>query len=111
MKDNVEYKQLNAWLLNVSINLTLFAIAELEPAKMKHIQKMRFMNLRNANMNFQSMLNMNGDAKNMAFDSVGNMVELMGMVAMVHPEMEDWFMNEVKKLVHHSVNVQAEKYK
>ena len=104
------YKAMNAYLLVTSLNLALFAIAELEPRKMKQTQKMRFMNLRNAANNFlQQMPNSKEDKEfldDQSFDSVGLIVELIAMLSQVHPDQHEWLINETKKLVFQSVNRQ-----
>ena len=88
----------------------MFSIAELEPGKMKHQQKMRFTNLRNAAKNFLEQLPTSKEDKeflnDQSFDSVGLIVELIAMVSQVHPEQQEWITQEVKKLVFHSVNRQ-----
>lgn len=104
------YKAMNAYLLVTSLNLTLFAIAELEPGKMKQGQKMRFMNLRNAANNFlQQLPNSKEDKEflnDQSFDSVGLIVEVVAMLSQVHPEQQEWVLGEVKKLIFASVNRQ-----
>jgi hypothetical protein len=104
------YKAMNAYLLVTSINLTLFAIAELEPSKMKQAQKLRFSNLRNANKNFLDSLPNSKEDKELlndqSFESVGLIVELIGMLSQAHPEQHEWIIEEVKKLVFQSVNRQ-----
>jgi hypothetical protein len=104
------YKALNAYMLVSSLNLTLFAIAELEPQKMKHPQKMLFINLRNATKNFlQQMPNSKEDKEflnDQSFDSVGLIVELIAMLSQVHPDQHEWITEEVKKLIFTSVNRQ-----
>jgi hypothetical protein len=104
------YKAMNAYLLVTSINLTLFAIAELEPSKMKQGQKLRFSNLRSANKNFLASLPNNREDKDLlndqSFDSVGLIVELIGMLSQVHPDQNEWIVEEVKKLIFQSVNRQ-----
>ena len=108
-----EYKTMNLWLLVTSINLTTFAIAQLEPSKMKQLEKMRYNNLRQANQTFitamtsVSSLDVRAALASMSFDSVGLIVELMGMTAQVHPEQQEWFIREVQKLIFQSVNRQA----
>ena len=78
------YKAMNAYLLVTSLNLALFSIAELEPSKMKHQQKMRFTNLRNAAKNFLDQMPTSREDKeflnDQSFDSVGLIVELIAMV-------------------------------
>jgi len=104
------YKAMNAYLLVTSLNLTLFAIAELEPGKMKQAQKMRFLNLRNAARNFlEQMPNSREDKEflnDQSFDSVGLIVELIAMLSQVHPDQQEWITGEVKKLIFQSVNRQ-----
>jgi hypothetical protein len=104
------YKAMNAYLLVTSINLTLFAIAELEPSKMKQEQKLRFSNLRSANKNFLASLPNSREDKEFlneqSFDSVGLIVELIGMLSQVHPDQNEWIVEEVKKLIFQSVNRQ-----
>jgi hypothetical protein len=104
------YKAMNAYLLVTSINLTLFAIAELEPSKMKQSQKLRFSNLRSANKNFLASLPNTREDKDLlndqSFESVGLIVELIGMLSQVHPEQNEWIVEEVKKLIFQSVNRQ-----
>ena len=104
------YKAMNAYLLVTSLNLALFSIAELEPSKMKHQQKMRFTNLRNAAKNFLDQMPTSREDKeflnDQSFDSVGLIAELIAMVSQVHPEQQEWITQEVKKLVFHSVNRQ-----
>jgi hypothetical protein len=104
------YKAMNAYLLVTSINLTLFAIAELEPSKMKQEQKLRFSNLRSANKNFLASLPNSREDKDLlndqSFDSVGLIVELIGMLSQVHSEQNEWIVEEVKKLIFQSVNRQ-----
>jgi hypothetical protein len=104
------YKAMNAYLLVTSINLTLFAIAELEPSKMKQGQKLRFSNLRSANKNFLASLPNSREDKDFlndqSFDSVGLIVELIGMLSQVHPDQNEWIVEEVKKLIFQSVNRQ-----
>lgn len=104
------YKAMNAYLLVTSINLTLFAIAELEPSKMKQTQKLRFSNLRNANKNFLASLPNSKEDKeflnDQSFDSVGLIVELIGMLSQVHPDQHEWIVEETKKLIFQSVNRQ-----
>ena len=104
------YKEMNAYLLVTSINLTLFAIAELEPSKMKQAQKLKFSNLRSANKNFLASLSNSKEDKeflnDQSFDSVGLIVELIGMLSQVDPDQHEWIVEEVKKLIFHSVNRQ-----
>jgi hypothetical protein len=104
------YKSMNAYLLVTSLNLTLFSIAELEPGKMKHHQKMRFLNLRNAAKNFLEQMPTSKEDKeflnDQSFDSVGLIVELIAMLSQVHPEQQEWITEEVKKLIFQSVNRQ-----
>jgi hypothetical protein len=104
------YKAMNAYLLVTSLNLTLFAISQLEPDKMKQMQKMRYSNLRNANKNFLASLPTTKDNKDLlnehSFDSVGLIVEIIAMLAIVHPEQQDWIIEEVKKLIFVSENRQ-----
>lgn len=104
------YKALNAYLLVCSLNLTLFAIAELEPHKKKHAQKMRLINLRNATKNFLQQIPNNKEDKEFlneqSFDSVGLIVELIAMLSQVHPDQQEWITGEVKKLIFQSVNRQ-----
>ena len=77
---------------------------------MKHQQKMRFTNLRNAAKNFLEQMPTSKEDKeflnDQSFDSVGLIVELIAMVSQVHPEQQEWITQEVKKLVFHSVNRQ-----
>jgi len=107
---NNNYKAMNAYLLVTSLNLALFAIAELEPGKMKQAQKMRFLNLRNAANNFLQQMPNSREHKeflnDQSFDSVGLIVELIAMLSQVHPEQHEWIMEEVKKLIFVSVNRQ-----
>ena len=104
------YKAMDAYLVVTSLNLALFPIAELEPSKMKHQQKMRYTNLRNAAKNFLDQMPTSREDKeflnDQSFDSVGLIVELIAMVSQVHPEQQEWITQEVKKLVFHSVNRQ-----
>jgi hypothetical protein len=108
-----EYQTMNIWLLVTSLNLTLFAIAELEPSGMKQTEKMRYNNLRQANKNFLTTMtaisppHIREMLKEMSFDSVGLMVELMGMAAQVHPDQQEWFLQEAQKLIFQTVNRQA----
>ena len=104
------YKAMNAYLLVTALNLTLFSIAELEPSKMKHHQKMRFLNLRNAAKNFLEQLSNSREDKELlndqSFDSVGLIAELIAMLSQVHPDQQEWITGEVKKLIFQSVNRQ-----
>jgi hypothetical protein len=97
------YKAMNAYLLVTSLNLTLFAISQLEPSKMRQQEKMRYSNLRSANKNFLDTLPTTKDNKDFlndqSFDSVGLIVELIAMLAIVHPEQQEWIIEEVKKLI------------
>lgn len=105
-----KYKSMNAYLLVTSLNLTLFAISQLEPSKMRQQQKMRFSNLRSANKNFLDTLPTSKDNKDFlneqSFDSVGLIVELIAMLAIVHPNQQEWITQEVKKLIFVSENRQ-----
>ena len=104
------YKAMNAYLLVTSLNLTLFVISQLEPAKMRQQQKMRFSNLRSANKNFLASLPTTKENKDFlndqSFDSVGLIVELIAMLAIVHPDQQEWITEEVKKLIFVSENRQ-----
>jgi phosphoribosylformylglycinamidine (FGAM) synthase-like enzyme len=108
-----EYKTMNLWLLVTSINLTLFAISQMEPSRMKQLEKMRYNNLRQANQTFITAMtsvsspDVRAALASMSFDSVGLIVELMGMTAQVHPEQQEWFIREVQKLIFQSVNKQS----
>ena len=99
------YKAMNAYLLVTSINLILFAIAELEPSKMKQAQKLKFSNLRSANKNFLASLpNSKEDKEFLNYQSL--IVELIGMLSQVHSDQHEWIVEEVKKLIFQSVNRQ-----
>jgi hypothetical protein len=105
-------KLMTMWTMVTALHLTKFCIAEVEPYKMKMQQKQRYMNLRRAIDSFFMISKSNRSPAERAFfdetsfESVGIMMETMGMVAHVHPEQQDWFLNEVNKLVHVSVNRQ-----
>lgn len=104
------YKAMNAYLLVTSLNLTLYAIAELEPTKMKQAQKLKFMSLRNANKNFLDSILKSKEDKELlneqSFESIGLIIEIVAMLSQVHPEQHEWIMEEVKKLIFISVNRQ-----
>ena len=112
-KELSDYDTMNMYILVTAINLAVFAIAELEPHKMGGVHKMRYLNLRHQLNNF--LIIMTGKSSkedknrlaNHSFDSVASIAELMAMVAMVHPEQQDWYLSECKKLVYQSVNRQA----
>ena len=77
---------------------------------MKQAQKLRFSNLRSANKNFLASLPNSKEDKDFlndqSFDSVGLIVELIGMLSQVHSDQHEWIVEEVKKLIFHSVNRQ-----
>jgi hypothetical protein len=108
-------KLLTVWTLITSLNLTLFCIAQLEPTKMRHQQKQRYMNLRTCTNNFLSLMQQKNTieekelVESTSFDNVAIIMETIGMMAHVHPDQQDWFLNEVTKLVHVSVNRQNSK--
>jgi hypothetical protein len=113
MQNKDEYKTMNLWLLVTSINLTIFAIAQLEPKKMRQTEKMRYNSLRQANNNFLTTMTAFSSAENkellkdMSFESVGLMAELLAMATQVHPDQQEWFSGEVQKLIFQSVNRQS----
>lgn len=98
------------YLLITTLNASLYAIAELEPAKLNRNNKMRLMNLRNAIKNYLTLVS-NG-AKNAeisliddyTFDGVAIMAELNCMVAHVPRNQVEWYIDECKKLVFESIN-------
>jgi hypothetical protein len=108
-------KLLTVWTLITSLNLTKFCIAQLEPTKMRQSQKQRYMNLRSSTDNFLQLMKASTSPEerslidDTSFDNVGIIMETIGMMSHVHPDQQDWFLNEVTKLVHHSVNRQNSK--
>jgi len=114
-KTLTDYDTMNMYLLVTAINLAVFAITELEPAKMGGVNKMRYLNLRHQLTNFivtmtaKSAKDDKDKLKDSSFDSVAGIAELMAMVAMVHPDQQDWFLEECKRLTIESTERQKSK--
>lgn len=111
-----EEKNLKAaqiWLLVSSLNTVRFAIAELEPHKMGQHYKMKYMILKNNIDNFLRSMKRNTPEADrqlldtLSFDSVGAVAEAIAMILQVHPDQQEWLLDEIKKLTFHSVNRQA----
>jgi hypothetical protein len=97
-----EQQQAQIWMLIALLNGTRFAIAELEPHKMRHQQKMRFINLKdnvdNFLKNFQSVApKKDNEAINSAtFDNVAALAELTCLIAQMPPQLMDEFIERCK---------------
>lgn len=93
------------YLLITTLNAALYAIAELEPLKMNHSNKMRLMNLRGSIKNYLSLVSNKAKSSEIAlidsyaFGNVAIMAELNCMVAHVPENQIEWYIDECKKLV------------
>lgn len=93
------------YLLLTMLNGTLYAIADLEPDKMKGQNKARFLNLRTNIKNFMQLISnaATKDDKKLlhsyTFDSIALMSEVFAMLAHVPETQIDWMSEEINKLV------------
>lgn len=107
-----DYDAMNILLLVTALNLSLFSIAELNPQKMGQVNKSRYMNLRAQLKNFLTVMQANSTPElrqkleDNTFESVGSIAELVAMVTQIHPNQQEWYLEECKKLVYVSVNRQ-----
>jgi hypothetical protein len=98
------------WLLVALLNGCRFAIAELEPHKMQHLQKMRFNALKTNIDNFLNNMQASANKEDkqllesMSFENVGAMAELTCMIAQLPPQVVDWYIEQCKRLTFAAVN-------
>jgi|694.fasta_scaffold13593_3 hypothetical protein len=93
------------YLLLTMLNGTLYAIAELEPDKMKGQNKVRFLNIRSNIRNFMYTISNSATAADKellhsyTFDSIGLMAEVFALLSYVPENQIDWMSQEINKLV------------
>jgi hypothetical protein len=93
------------YLLLTMLNGTLYAIAELEPDKMKGQNKARFLNIRSNIKNFMQLISSSAtkDDKKLlhsyTFDSIALMSEVFALLSYVPENQIDWMSQEINKLV------------
>jgi hypothetical protein len=93
------------YLLLTMLNGTLYAIADLEPDKMKGQNKIRFLNLRTNVKNFMQLISSSAtkDDKKLlhsyTFDSIALMSEVFALLSHVPETQIDWVLEEINKLV------------
>ena len=98
------------YLLITCLNAACYAITEMEPDKMKSIDKMAFKNLRNFLLNFLHGLERRttkekfDELKGFNFDNVALMTEIMATISLIPPSQVEWFTNEINKLSFTAVN-------
>lgn len=98
------------YLLLTMLNGTMYAIAELEPEKMKGHNKLKFQILRTNIRSFMHNVSQRATAKDKdvlneyTFGNVGLMAEVFAMLSHVPENQMEWITQEINKLVIQSLN-------
>lgn len=97
-------------MLLTSLYASLYCIAEMEPRKMKNNMKMRYMNLRNAILNFLKLTTAKTPKsdqeklKDSVYDKVTAIAELLPVVTQVPNELLDNYIRDCKVLAQQAYN-------
>lgn len=98
------------YLLLTMLNGTMYAIAELEPEKMRGHTKLKFQNLRTVVRNFMTSISRQATAKDKdvlneyTFGNVGLMAEVFAILSHVPESQMEWITKEIQSLTIQSIN-------
>jgi hypothetical protein len=98
------------YLLLTMLNGTMYAIAELEPEKMRGHTKLKFQNLRTVVRNFMTSISKQATAKDKdvlneyTFGNVGLMAEVFAILSHVPESQMEWITKEIQSLTIQSIN-------